>query len=72
MGCTVEWNDAAQTATLTKDNTVVIISIGNASMQVGKDIITMDTTAQIINERTYIPVRFVGEALGMTVNWESK
>ena len=72
MGCKVEWDDATQTATLTKDNTVVIISIGNANMQVGKEIITMDTTAQIINERTYIPIRFVGEALGMKVNWESK
>ena len=72
LGCTVEWDDKTQTATLSKDNKTVIIKIGDANMQVGKDIITMDTTAQIINERTYIPIRFVGEALGMKVNWENK
>ena len=72
LGCTVEWDDKTQTATLSKDNKTIIIKIGDSNMQVGKEIITMDTTAQIINERTYIPVRFVGEALGMKVNWESK
>ncbi|MCH5213160.1 MAG: leucine-rich repeat protein [Oscillospiraceae bacterium] len=72
LGCTVDWDDETQTATLSKDNRMVIIKIGNANMQIGKNIITMDTTAQIVNERTYIPVRFVGEALGMKVNWESK
>ena len=44
----------------------------NTDLQVGNETITMDTTAQIIDERTYIPIRFVGEALGMKVNWESK
>ena len=72
LGCTVDWDDEAQTAILSKDSKIIVIKIGDANMQVGKEIITMDTTAQIINERTYIPVRFVGEALGMKVNWENK
>ena len=71
MNCTVEWDDATQTATISNDSRTVIIKIGNENMQAGKNIITMDTAAQIINNRTYIPVRFVGEALGMKVNWES-
>ena len=41
-------------------------------MQVDKEIITMDTEAQIINDRTYIPARFVGEALNMKVNWGNR
>ncbi|MGM9937368.1 MAG: leucine-rich repeat protein [Candidatus Ornithomonoglobus sp.] len=69
LGCTVDWNEQKQTATLTKGNTVVVITIGEANMQVGTETVTMDTTAQIVNDRTYIPVRFVGEALGMEVNW---
>ena len=72
LGCTVDWDNETQTAALSKDGRMVIIKIGNANMQAGKNIITMDTAAQIVNERTYIPVRFVGEALGMKINWESK
>ncbi|MGM9937370.1 MAG: leucine-rich repeat protein, partial [Candidatus Ornithomonoglobus sp.] len=69
LDCTVDWDEQTQTVTLSKDNKLVIIQIGNANMQVNKSIVTMDTTARIANDRTYIPVRFAGEALGMTVNW---
>lgn len=69
LGCGVDWNGDEQIVTLTKNNISVIIKIGSTFMQVDKDIITMDTTAQIINDRTYIPVRFVGEALGLKVQW---
>lgn len=29
----------------------------------------MDTESVIISDRTYIPVRFIAEALGFTVEW---
>ncbi|GEM_PF-7007869 len=69
LGCKVDWDDASQTAIITKDNTVIMIVIGSSDMQVGSETVQMDTAAEIKDERTYIPVRFVGEALGMTVNW---
>lgn len=72
LGCKVEWDEQTRTVTLTKNNTVVVITIDNAVMQIGAEAVTMDTTAQIINDSTYIPVRFVGEAFGMTVNWEGE
>ena len=34
-----------------------------------KKTIQMDAAAEIKDDRTYIPLRFVGEALGMQVNW---
>ena len=69
MGAKVDWDNDTNTATVTKDGTTVTITIGDVNMSVGNKTVTMDTSAQIIDERTYIPVRFVGEALGMTVNW---
>ena len=71
LQCNVDWNAETQTVTITKDNDLIVLIIGSKTMQSGKEIITMDTEAQIVNDRTYIPVRFVGEALGMTVSWES-
>ena len=72
LQCNVDWNAETQTVTITKDNDLIVLIIGSKTMQSGKEIITMDTEAQIVNDRTYIPVRFVGEALGMTVSWESE
>lgn len=65
----MEWKEAERMAVITKDDKIVIILIGDENLRVGNEEIVMDTTAQIINERTYIPLRFVGEALGMKVNW---
>ena len=70
--CNVDWNGDIQTVTITKDDRLIVLNIGNKNMQVDKEIITMDTEAQIINDRTYIPIRFVGEALNMKVNWDNR
>jgi len=32
---------------------------------------SMDTAPVIIQDRTYIPIRFVAEALGATVSWDA-
>jgi hypothetical protein len=69
MDCKVDWDDATETATITKGDTVITITIGSDDLNVNGNITKMDTAAQISDERTYIPVRFVGEALGMNVNW---
>ena len=58
---------------------LVIIKSGNdiINLTIGSDILTkngekvqMDTAAVIISDRTFIPVRYIAEALGYTVNWE--
>lgn len=33
---------------------------------------TMDTEARIINDRTFIPIRYAAESLGFTVKWDEK
>ncbi|MEE1224457.1 MAG: copper amine oxidase N-terminal domain-containing protein, partial [Clostridia bacterium] len=59
---------------------LVIIKSGNdiINLTIGSDILTkngeniqMDTAAVIISDRTFIPVRYIAEALGYTVNWEN-
>ncbi len=36
----------------------------------GKEVVSEDAPAQIINDRTMLPVRAISEALGMQVNWD--
>ena len=70
LGCEVDWDDATRTAVIKRGDDVVYITIGKDTLQVGNTTVQMDTTAEIKDDRTYIPVRFVGEALGMQVNWK--
>ena len=69
LGCDVEWNGLTQTVTITDGDEVVTLVIGRTQMQKGQQITEMDTAPVIVNDRTYIPVRFAGEALGLEVNW---
>lgn len=73
MGATVNWNGSKQTATITKDTTTVNVTIGDSDISVLKDgdssTVTMDTKAVLRYNRTYVPVRYVAEALGAWVGY---
>ena len=70
LECEVEWNESAREVSLSKDGTEVLIKIDDRNMIVNDKTVEMDTNAVIINDRTYIPLRFAGEALGFTVKWK--
>lgn len=52
-----------------KKSTVIILTIGNYIAFVNNQPIKMDVPAQIINNRTYVPLRFIGDAIGAKINW---
>ncbi len=79
LGCLVNYNDFQQSAAITDPSTgisylvmandnklFVLPNSGNGT------IITMDTKTFINNEegRMYVPVRFLAQAIGYTVDWE--
>ena len=70
LDATVDWNEEARTVTITRGETVIVMTIGEESYTVNGEARTTDT-APIINEdsRTLVPVRFVSEALGATVDY---
>ncbi len=71
LNCRVAWDGETQEVTITDtDGKVVTVKIGDNKINAGEKIIEMDTTAKIINDRTYIPIKFVAEALGWNVFWK--
>lgn len=66
----VGWNGDTLTAELTKDDAVITIKIGESQITKNGEAIAIDTAARVINDRTYIPLRAVGEALGCEVEWD--
>jgi hypothetical protein len=69
LGATVEWDSDTWTATGKRDDTTVVIQINNTTAYVNGEAKTLDVPAQLINDRTMIPARFVSEALGCEVTW---
>ena len=70
LNCQVVWNQQTQGITIIDANgTVITIKIGENKIFADGKMIEMDTTAKIINNRTYLPLRFVSEALGINVLW---
>lgn len=70
LDCKVDWLQDIKTAVITKSNgDIVKITLYSDIMTVNDRQIKMDTSAVLKDDRTFIPVRFTAEALGLTVNW---
>lgn len=74
MGALVSWNDATKTATFQTQERTVSVTIGSPVARIwdGKEerSYLLDVAPVIVDGRTMLPVRFLAEALGLTVNWE--
>ncbi len=70
IGATVDWNGDTQTVTATKDDTSVSLTINNTVAIKNGEEITLDVPAKIIGGRTLVPVRFVSDCFGVTVEWD--
>ena len=71
FGCAVYWNNETRTAVAEKDGTRVEVPIGAPYLLVNGKRMEMDTTAQIVDTRTYLPIRPVMEAFGAYVTWDN-
>ncbi|MFZ5968847.1 MAG: stalk domain-containing protein [Bacillota bacterium] len=70
MAADVKWNASTKTAVGTRGEVEVKLVIGSTTAQVnGKDL-TLDVPPAIIDGRTFVPVRFIGESMGAMVNWD--
>ena len=69
LGASVDWDSETQTAIGVRGDITVRIPIGSIRPTINNRIEPIDVAAQIIGGRTYIPLRFVGEALGDVVQW---
>lgn len=67
LGAEVVWDNDARTVTYTLGKTEVVMTIGETTYTVNGEEKTMDVAPEISGDRTYVPVRFVGEALGFKV-----
>jgi len=70
LGAEVDWNPATRTVTGTRGDTVVVLTIGSTTPTVNGQVVPIDVPAQIVDDRTLVPVRFVAESFGVEVDWD--
>jgi hypothetical protein len=69
LGANVDYAD--KLVTIRQEGKVIELPIGSDVVKVNGQPITLDTKAVAEKGRTYVPLRFVSEALGQTVEWDS-
>lgn len=70
LGAKVVWNSETQGITITKDNILIEMIIGNTEAYVNGGEILLDTAPEIRNDRTLVPVRFIAESFNLNVDWD--
>lgn len=66
------WDGATQSATFSLNGHKVAARIDSKSITADGRPVTMDISARLIQDRTYVPLRAVLEGLGLTVNYNQK
>ena len=68
----VNWNGALQIITIVNKTHNIQLQVSSKLVfidnQKGKD---LDVAPKIINGRTFVPIRFISEAFGATVDWDN-
>lgn len=70
LGASVDWDGTTRTVTSTLDGTTVVMTVDSVVMVKNGEAVTLDVPAKIVNGRTMVPVRAVGEAFGADVRWD--
>lgn len=63
----VEWDEDTQTAII--DNGSILIPIGSKTATVNGNTVQVHVPAELLSDRTYVPLRFISENLNCTVDW---
>ena len=69
LGAEVAWDGEARKVTITKGDVTIVITIDADKALVNGEEIALDSHAFIESDRTYLPMRFLGEKLGAEVTW---
>lgn len=70
-GATVDW-DGVKQITIKKDDKEIILHLDSNKIYVNQAELEIDVPAQLINNRTVVPLRFIIENLELEVKWDGE
>lgn len=72
FGAELAYDKENQLVTVTKGDTVIELTLGSMVAVVNGQEVQMDTKANIVNNRTYVPLRFIMETFRLSVEWDEE
>ncbi len=72
LGAQVDWDEGSQTATVKKGSDTVEVTIGSNQIRRNGKVQAIDAPARTRDNRTFLPVRAIAEALGQKVTWDPR
>lgn len=70
LGARVYWNESTRDVTIIDGDDLIQFRIGDTRAWVNNRSYTLDVPAQLIDDRTLVPLRFVAETMGFRVDWD--
>ena|GEM_PF-1938940 len=70
----IKWDAETRTATLSNNDVTIVVTIDKPNMTVNGQTVELDSPAIIENNRTYLPVRAIANALGVdnaNIKWDA-
>ncbi|WNS42391.1 stalk domain-containing protein [Paenibacillus sp. MMS20-IR301] len=71
QGASLTWNNTSKTLTAVKGSTTLTYTIGSAIARLNERTLDLPVPGQLSQGYSMVPLRFVSEALGSTVTWQS-
>ncbi|MFB5759179.1 N-acetylmuramoyl-L-alanine amidase [Paenibacillus medicaginis] len=71
LGYKFEWEPKEYKVTVHKSNTDISMYVGRTMAYVGKKEVQLDSPPLLRGSSTLVPLRFVGEQLGLSVKWDN-
>jgi hypothetical protein len=72
FGAKVDWIAERSLAVISLDKLIIEVSIGNDRAYINGIIHQLDVAPMIKQGRTFVPLRFIGEAFGSSLVWEAE
>ncbi len=70
FGAEIAWDEASSTVTITKNDTVIKLVIGSDVALVNGAEVKLDVPAEVKDNRTLVPIRFIAETLKQKVEYD--
>lgn len=71
MGAQVDWQQESRTVVIVRQGVTITMPLGSSVYTVNGEQRQMDGAAELQFDRTMVPLRFVAEALGYSVEWDN-
>lgn len=70
LGGSVELNKETQVLSGQIEDMKISMKLGEKTAQVNGETVILDAPAQVINNRTLVPARFIADCVGKKINWD--